>query len=169
MSITPDLFRRVGAQFATGVTVVTTALDGQTHGMTANAFTTVSLEPPLVLVCVDWRARTHRFIEQSGAFAVNILAADQQDLSVFFAGPHNQLADELAEVPHRAGATGSPLIDGAVGYLDCRLVAAYPAGDHTIFVGEVVDADYVPGRPPLIFHEGRYTRLERACVASGSK
>jgi flavin reductase (DIM6/NTAB) family NADH-FMN oxidoreductase RutF len=159
LSIEPEQFRRAAGQFATGIAVVTTTVDGCAHGMTANSFTSVSLNPTLILVCVDNRARTRDYVEAASAFAVNILAEEQEALSVYFAGPRNEFPDELAEVPYHPGATGSPIIEGAAAHLDCRLVASYPGGDHTIYVGEVVDANSVQGRPPLVYHAGRYTRL----------
>lgn len=166
MSIDPRLFRQVMGQFATGVTIVTTSVDGLYHGMTANAVTSVSLSPTLILVCVDNRARTRRYVEEAGAFAVSILSEDQQNLSVYFAGPRDEGPNELEGIPYRLGETGSPIIEGALGYLDCRLVAAYPGGDHTIFVGEVVDADFTTGRLPLIYHRSRYARLQPAALTA---
>lgn len=167
MSIDQALFRKVAGRFATGVTVVTTVVDGHPHGMTANAFTSVSLDPSLVLICVERLARTSDYVLAAGAFAVNILAVDQVALSVYFAGPRDD-NDELAAFAHHPGATGSPILGGTVGYLDCRLTASVPAGDHLIFVGEVVDAAFVAEREPLVFEGGRYRRLTAADLAGAA-
>jgi flavin reductase (DIM6/NTAB) family NADH-FMN oxidoreductase RutF len=146
-------------RFATGVTIITTHLDGEVHGMTANAVTSVSLEPPLVLVCLDKAADSHDIIDRSGVYAVNILSGDQDELGWRFAVKDSPQAHHMADVPHRVGATGSPIIDGCLAYLDCRVVERLPGGDHTVFMAEVVDAGLLDGSGPLIFYEGRFTGL----------
>ena len=151
-----DEFRAVMGRFATGVTIVTTRLGGELHGMTANAVTAVSLEPPLVLVCIDRSADSHDIIDASGLFALNILGRGQYGLSQHFAVKEGLAAHRLDGVPHHARATGAPIIDGSLAYVDCRIVGRYPGGDHTIFVGEVVDAGRLDGGDPLVFYEGRY-------------
>ncbi len=158
MAPTQDEFRRVMGQFVTGVTVVTTRLRDELHGMTANAVTSLSLEPPLVLVCVDRAADTHDILAQSGVFALNILSRGQEELSIHLAWKETEGAHRLDAVPHRFGVTGSPILDGCLAYLDCRVVAQYPGGDHTIFVGEVEDARSLSEEGPLIFFRGRYGR-----------
>ena len=155
--LTKDHFRRVMGQFATGVTVVTTRLGDQVHGLTANAVCSVSLEPLLVLVCVDHSADTHPLLEKSGVFAVNILSEKQEDLSRLFAGPTEEKAGHLEAMGYRTAVTGAPIIEGCLAYLDCRVVAAYPGGDHTIFVGQVEEAEITDDGPPLLFFRGRYT------------
>lgn len=160
MALTSDEFRRVMARFATGVTIITSRLDDELHGMTANAVTSVSLEPPLVLVCVDRAADSHAIIEKSGVFAVNILGADKEQLANEFAHKDRDGAHRLDRLPHRAGATGAAIIEGSLAYLDCRVVGRYPGGDHTIFVGEVVDAGQLSEQGPLIFYRGRFLRLD---------
>lgn len=145
--------------FATGVTVVTTQLDGELHGMTANAVTSVSLEPLLVLVCVDKTADTHDILAQAGVFALSILSREQEELSNHFAKKETEGAHRLDEVPHHFAVTGSPILDGCLAYLDCRVVAQYPGGDHTIFVGEVVDAHEIGDEGPLLFCRGLYRQL----------
>ena len=151
-----DLFRRVMGRFATGVSIVTSALDGEMHGMTANAVCSVSLDPLLVLVCIDKSSHTHPVVEKSGIFALNFLAQDQEDLARLFADPSSPESHRLQDVPHRRAVTGAPIIEGCLAYLDCRVVAAYPGGDHTIFVGEVGDAAIERRAPPLLFFKGRY-------------
>ncbi len=154
-----DEFRRVMGRFATGVTIVTSRLGQELHGMTANALTSVSLEPPLVLVCVDKSADSHDIIERSGIFAVNILSREQEQLSVAFAIKEGEAAHRLGDVPHHTRATGAPVIDGSLAYLDCRVVERYSGGDHTIFLGEVVDAGSLDDERPLIVYQGRYLGL----------
>lgn len=145
--------------FATGVTVVTSQLDGELHGMTANAVTSVSLQPLLVLVCVDKTADTHDILAQAGVFALSILSYEQEELSNHFAKKETEGAHRLDDVPHHFATTGSPIIDGCLAYLDCRLVGQHPGGDHTIFVGEVVEAAVNSAQAPLIFFRGRYLPL----------
>jgi len=151
--------RRIMGLFATGVTVVSTQHEQQTWGMTANAVTSLSLDPPLVLVCVDKTTQTHQYLKQAGAFAMNILAEDQQELSNRFATPGPK---EFSDLDFVDGETGSPVLGGTLGYVDCRLREVLAGGDHDIFVGEIVDGeDRVGedgvGRPLLYF--GGYQKL----------
>jgi flavin reductase (DIM6/NTAB) family NADH-FMN oxidoreductase RutF len=150
-------FRRVMGHFVTGVTVVATWRgDGTPCGLTANAVASVSLEPPLVLVCVEQAADSHDCIREAGVFSVNILAAEQERISRRFASW--DLEDKFGGVAFRTGATGAPILEGALGWLDCRLWASYPGGDHTIFVGEVVEGDARQGTP-LLYYRGGYGRF----------
>ena len=148
-----DTFRRVMGHFVTGVTVVTTILDGRLKGFTANAFSSVSADPPKVLVCVNRQGRTHPLISQAGKFCVNLLTVDQEDLARAFASRAE--GDPFAVVPYRPAGTGAPIIVGALAYLDCLLAEEYTAGTHTIFVGEVVDCDATEGSP-LGYFDGAY-------------
>jgi len=157
--LTKDHFRRVMGQFATGVTVVTTRLGDEMHGLTANAICSVSLEPLLVLVCVDHAADTHPLLEKSGVFAVNILSEKQEHVSRLFAGPTEEKTGRLEGMGYRTAVTGAPIIEGCLAYLDCRIVAAYPGGDHTIFIGQVEEAEISGDGPPLIFFRGRYATV----------
>ena len=129
--------------FATGVTVVTTRGEEHAYGMTANAFSSVSLDPPLILVCVISRSEGADHITSNGVFAVNILSAEQEPLSRYFSSRDRPKGrDAFAEVPHRIGASGSPILDGGRrGFLDCRLHATHEAGDHLIFIGEVLELE----------------------------
>ena len=150
-------FRNALGAFATGVTVITTQGEQHPYGMTANAFSSVSLDPPLVLMCVIKGTRGSDEIQQNGVFAVNILAEDQEPISRFFASrerPSGQ--DAFAEIAHRAVATGSPILDATAGFLDCRLHASHEAGDHLIIIGEVLALGADPNARPLVFHGGRY-------------
>lgn len=160
--LTKEHFRRVMGQFATGVTVVTTRLGDEVHGLTANAVCSVSLEPLLVLVCVDQSADSRPLLEKSGVFAVNILGHNQESLSRLFAGPTEEKVGCLEAMGYRTAVTGAPIIERCLAYLDCRVVAAYPGGDHTIFIGQVQEAEISEHGLPLIFFRGRYTTVREA-------
>ena len=132
-------------RFATGVTIVTTRNGEVIHGFTVNAFASVTAEPPTVLVCVNRTARAHPIIAESGGFCVNILALEQRGLAETFQGgePH----ERFNGVAHRAGPSGSPIIDGVLAYVDCRVEEEISAGTHTIFIGRVLEAGERPGAP----------------------
>ncbi len=154
-----DEFRRGMARFATGVTVVTTLdQDGAMHGMTANSFTSVCLEPPLALVCVDLRSNTHRFIEARGAFGVNVLSQKQQDIGSYFA---KSPKDRLGQVSysHRPSESGLPVIEGSLAFFGCRVVDSHVHGDHTIYIGRVMEAALGGPEKPLLFYESRFSAL----------
>ncbi|HUI26075.1 MAG TPA: flavin reductase family protein [Candidatus Kryptonia bacterium] len=155
MPIDKNEFRKVCGQFAAGVTVVTTVgADGAPYGLTATAFSSVSLDPPLVLVCVDKKSETYPHFG-SGVFAVNFLALDQQHLSKRFA---TSGGDKFDGVEFRRGELGAPLLAGAIGHLECRIVHVYAGGDHTIYVGEVDNASVRDGEPLLHFR-GAYGKI----------
>ena len=155
------LFRQVMGRFATGVAVVTTREPDDTlHGLTINSFTSVSLEPPLVLVCIDRRARSHDFIAQSGIFAVNILSEQQELLSERFSARAPLVSRHFEGVPYRLAATGSPILEGSLAWLDCRVWATYDGGDHTIFVGQVEALGLGEDGPPLLYFQSAYRFVE---------
>lgn len=130
------------------------------HGMTATAFSSVSLDPPLVLVCVITANEGAEVIRKNGVFAVNILAAEQEPLSNYFASRSRPRGrDAFSEVPHREVVTGAPVLDGVAGFLDCRLVATHEAGDHLIFIGEVTALGCNEEVSPLLFHSSGYRRV----------
>lgn len=157
MGIGPDEFRHVLGHFASGVTVVTTwDADGRPTGLTASAFTSVSLEPPLILVCVDHKAQSYPALRASGRFAVNVLAVEHETLSRRFATTD---ADKFNGVGYHPGPLGLPLLPEALAHLECRTVHAYSGGDHTIFVGEV-EAAHAHDGEPLLYFRGDYTRLD---------
>src|SRR6266516_841988 len=132
-------FRDALGAFATGVTVITTRGEEHAYGMTANAFSSLSLDPPMVLVCARSGAEGSEHIDRNGVFAVNVLAAEQEPLSRYFSSKDRPRGrDAFREVAHTIGASGSPILDGAAGYLDCALHTSHTAGDHEIFVGEVL-------------------------------
>jgi flavin reductase (DIM6/NTAB) family NADH-FMN oxidoreductase RutF len=138
MTIEKDFFRQVAGQFATGITVVTTKSQGILAGLTVNAFCSVSLDPPLVLVCVDLTSNTLPAIRESGIFAINMLTSDQEYLSRCFATSTEDRYEHFCHASFHTAATSSPIIDGCLAFLDTRVVAEYPGGDHVIFVSEVV-------------------------------
>jgi len=158
MPVSGDEFRRALSQFASGVTIVTTRdAAGQPLGLTVSAFCSVSLEPPLVLVCVDKKASSYSGFLESRAFVVNILAEDQQELSRRFA---TKDLKKFEGVLYRAGIEGIPVLEGAVANLECRLVHAYEGGDHTIFVGGVEKTSVREDVLPLLYFRGSYRRLQ---------
>ena len=147
-------FRRTLGMFATGVTVLTTRVGEQVHGMTANAFMSVSLQPPLVLISIDRRAKMGALLHEGTRFGVSVLEAKQTGLSDRFAG---RVADELPEATFEV-IHETPLVEGALAHLVARVVRSYWGGDHSLFLGQVEFARYGDGRP-LLFHGGRYERL----------
>jgi flavin reductase (DIM6/NTAB) family NADH-FMN oxidoreductase RutF len=154
------LFRQTVGAFATGVTVITTHGEADMYGMTANAFTSVSLDPPLVLVCVISGTTGAETIEQNGVFAVNVLGAHQEPISRYFSSRDRPSGSQaFRDVAHRSAETGSPILDSAVAYLDCRVHAAHEAGDHVVFIGEVVALGVESEVRPLLFHGGGYAEL----------
>ena len=156
MPVDPADFRRALGQFASGVTVVTTRdAKGRSLGLTVTAFSSVSLDPPLVLVCVDHRSEAHVGFRDAGHFGVSVLAEGQEEVSRRFAagGAAKFTGLELAR-----GKTGVPLIPGALAHLECRVQASHDAGDHRIYVGEVLAAEVRPGRP-LLYHDRDYHKL----------
>ena len=152
-------YRRIIGQFATGVTVLTTANNGLLHGMTANAITSVSLDPPLLLVCIDKAAHSHEQFTQSGRFTVNILAEDQQEISKIFAATNEPERGTLQGVAFHLGANGAPVIESCLAYLECTVADRCEGGDHTIFIAGVENAIAVREATPLLFYQGNYSKL----------
>lgn len=156
-----DLRRVLGA-FATGVTVITSRAGEHAYGMTANAFSSLSLDPPLVLVCVIRGTAGAETIERNGAFAVNILAANQEPVSRYFSWKDRPRgAEAFEEILHGTAVTDCPVLEGVAGFLDCRLADSHEAGDHVIFIGEVVAIGVDVEVEPLLFHHGSYARVLR--------
>ena len=160
MSVTQAEFRKAMGCFATGVTVITVDYEGQVHGMTANAFTSVSLDPLLVLVCVDHKARTHAHLHARKRFGVNVLSEQQKVISDYYARPERTHEHAEAEVGARFDRTahGTPVLRGALAYLECRLHTVQDAGDHTIFIAEVEDVVMRQGEP-LLYFRGAYRQI----------
>lgn len=163
MGVTQTEFRKAMGSFATGVTVVTVDYEGEVHGMTANAFTSVSLDPLLVLVCVDHRARTHAHLHARKRFGVNVLAAHQRAVSEYYAGPNpdHRYAEREAKARFDRTQHGTPVLHGALAYLECRLRTAQDAGDHTIFIAEVEDIVLRDG-DPLLYFRSEYRKIGAA-------
>ena len=156
-----DVFRRAMGRFATGVSVLTTLAGAHDHAMTANALTSVSLEPLLMLVCVEREARFHDAVTESGLWGVSVLDETARPASQWLATRGRPLHGQLDQVPHRRGAvTGVALLEQSLAALECRTTAVHPAGDHSIVVGEVL-AIGLPDSPegPLLYHRGAYTHL----------
>jgi flavin reductase (DIM6/NTAB) family NADH-FMN oxidoreductase RutF len=158
-AVTAAKFRHAMGQFATGVTVITSVgADGRPVGTTANAVSSLSLDPPLLLVCFDQSSRTLAAIRVHGAFAVNVLAAPQEELSANFA--RRGLMADWDDVPHQPGLTGSPRLHGVLATLECTVEHRLPGGDHEIVVGRVRDARTGDAEAaPLLFWRGRYASL----------
>jgi flavin reductase (DIM6/NTAB) family NADH-FMN oxidoreductase RutF len=160
----PASFRRAVGQFPGGIVVVTTSAG---HAMTVSAFTSVSLEPPLVLFCAEKIARFHDSVLAAGAWAVSILAEDAEKTATRLATRGRMLAGQLDDVAHHPGpVTGAPLLDGALAVLECRTAAVHDSGDHSIIVGQVIAVsggpDGPPSRGPLVHYAGAYRRLQLA-------
>ena len=183
--VDPERYRELIGRFATGVTVVTTLFrepydgaagpadagdrGGEFHpwGTTVNAFTGLSLDPPLVLVCIGQGRKIHPVIARAGRFAVNILGEDGQDLSDCFAGaPSSFPRSAFCNAPYRVGVTGVPVLEAAIAHLECMLERSIDAGDHTIYVGRVVDVGARDDDAlPLLYFRRHYLRIERAASA----
>jgi flavin reductase (DIM6/NTAB) family NADH-FMN oxidoreductase RutF len=160
LPIDAPTFRRIMGCFATGVGVVTTDNDGRLHGLTANSITSVSLDPMLLLVCVDKAAHGHAELRRCRSFGISILASDQRDISNLFAKTGEPELGSLRGVPYRRGESGCPLVDGAIAHFECLPHAELDAGDHTIFVGRVLHGE--AGRQdvgPLLYFRGGYREI----------
>lgn len=158
MAVTPEAFRRALGCWASGVTIVTSRLGERRHGMTVSAFSSVSLDPPLVLVCADKSSDTQALIHESGLFAVNVLARGQEALSDRFASEREEHR-RFEGLATGSALTGAPLIPGCLMALDCRLVSAHDAGDHVIYVGRVEALLGEGTSEPLLYWRGAYRRL----------
>ena len=161
MSLDPKLFRSTLGKFATGVTVVTAESPSMRRGMTANAFSSLSLEPPLVLVCVDNNATFLNVIQEAKRFAINFLAEDQKATSDWFAGKGRDAEDQFADISNENGENGAPVLTGSLATLECETHEELPGGDHTIVVGRVTnivtDEDV---RRPLLFYASAYRKMD---------
>ncbi len=155
LEIDPFTYRKALGHFSSGVTVITTAIHGIVHGMTANAFCSVSLNPPLVLISVDKKAAMHELLTQSGFYGVSVLAQNQEAYSRHFAGqPQENLP--ILFTWHK----DCPLLEGTLAQLVCRVTNTYPAGDHTLYIGQVEYLSYSDEHLPLLFYSGKYKSLE---------
>lgn len=159
MTIDSETLRTVLRQWASGVTVVTSTDGDELHGMTVSSFASVSLDPPLVLICLERSTRTYELVSRTGIFAVSILATDQQEISDLFAGRVPDEGDRLANVRYRLAPTGAPILEGCLGFLDCSLVARHEAGTHSVFIGQVQAAEVHQAGAPLIYFDRNYRKL----------
>lgn len=156
MPVNADQFRSALGHFASGVTVVTMANGDRLAGLTVSAFTSVSLNPPYVLVCIDKQSSTLDLLRAAKAFAVNLLSDNQVDLSNRFA---SKSEDKFSGVPYRLGQLAVPILDNTLGFVECRLVQEIDAGDHIIFMGQVEQADVNIDKQPLLYYHGKYRTL----------
>jgi flavin reductase (DIM6/NTAB) family NADH-FMN oxidoreductase RutF len=156
VAVESQKFRDALRKFASGTTIVTVVQNGKPHGMTASSFASASLEPPLVVVLLDVASQTRKILAATGQFAVNILGHDQEWMARAFAEPGEKPFDKLS---HRPGLDGIPLIDGAIAWLECNVKEMTNAGDHDIFVGEVLTAESTE-LPPLIHYDRAYWPFE---------
>lgn len=151
MTVDPIEFRQALSRFASGVTVVTVAAEGELHGMTASSFASVSLDPPRILVCLDKSSRTRSLLNESSSFAVNVLSAEQEPISRAFAsaGPK-----PFGSLPHKQGDNGAPLLDGALSWIECTCIEIVDGGDHDIVIGDVTACSSADGDPLIYFARG---------------
>jgi flavin reductase (DIM6/NTAB) family NADH-FMN oxidoreductase RutF len=152
-------FRATLGHFPSGVTIMTTAHQDRLHGMTVSAFCSVSLEPLLVLCCVEKVTHMHRLVSNSGFYAINFLSEKEEETARFFADDNRLKAPEFRAGDFFVGVTGAPLLPAAIAYVEARVEAAYDGGDHTIFLGRAVALKVQDDRPPLVFYRGGYARL----------
>jgi flavin reductase (DIM6/NTAB) family NADH-FMN oxidoreductase RutF len=154
--VTADDFKQIMRRWASTVTVITTRANNKIYGLTATAFSSLSVLPPMVFVSIYRKTHTHPLIEQSGIFCVNFLAPDMSHISDRFAGRYPN-EDRFAGLNHRIEATGAPVLTDAIAYLDCRVVEPLITGDHTIFIGQVEAAGLQqPEQAPLLYYMGAY-------------
>lgn len=161
MPVDSQTFKQVMSQWPSGVTVITSIHEGQRVGITASSFSSVSMEPPLISVCISKRLYTHELIAKSGIFAVNILTAQQVELGKLFAGYYKDIEDRFAGIGCRTEITGAPILPDTLAWLDCKVHHAYEGGDHTIYVGEVLSGGTLNTITPLLYHNrawGQFTR-----------
>ncbi len=158
-AISDVTMRKMRSLFASGVTVVTTALENRLHGVTVSAFTSVSLDPPLVLIVLANETATRDMIVESSIFAVNVLSDEQEFLSERFAARAPIVNETFDGVSFHVGVTGAPILEKSLAWYDCRVEATHAGGDHTIFIGRAKAAGIEQGRQPLIYFANRYRRL----------
>jgi flavin reductase (DIM6/NTAB) family NADH-FMN oxidoreductase RutF len=159
-TLDPAQLRQSMRAWASGVTVVTASYSGEQHGMTVSSFTSIALEPPLIIVSLQMDSRTHKLVSQSNAFAVTILAVDQQEISDIFAGRVPDTEDRLASVETETLHSDIPLIKGGLAYLDCRVKQAIPVGTNTLFLAEVLATRGNGEGSPLVYHDRQYHKLD---------
>lgn len=160
MIVDPLALRRTMRRWASGVTIVSSSADGHLHGMTVSSFTSVSLDPALILVSLENKARTHEIVSHSNVFAVSILAEDQREISDIFAGRVEDDDDRFRDVAYTLSANGCPIPNGTLAYLDCRVQSAIRGGTHTVFLGEVIETVVMREAKPLVYFDQDYRLLD---------
>ena len=159
-TVDTEILRQTMRAWSSGVTVVTAVHEGARHGMTVSSFTSVALDPPLIIISLQSDSRTQKLIAGSGHFAVTILSADQRELSERFSGRLPDTEDRLAGLATETLVTGVPFLKGGLAYLDCRVAQTISAGSNTLFLAEVVAARSGDGADdPLVYHDRHYHRL----------
>lgn len=159
MTLDSETLRRAMRAWTTGVAVITATHNGQRYGMTVNSFTSISLEPPLVSVTLKRLTHTHELVERSGEFAITILSEEQKHLSDRFAGKIPHVADRFEGVETETLLINAPLIKGGMAYFNCRVANAFPAGENTLFIAEVVAARGEGEGDPLVYHNRVFWKL----------
>jgi flavin reductase (DIM6/NTAB) family NADH-FMN oxidoreductase RutF len=159
MGIDAQAFKEVMAHWATGVTVVTTLSAGLPVGITVSSFSSVSLQPPQILICVNKRLQSNEAIQNYGFFAINILGSEQQEWGAIFAGMRPELTDRFAGIAWERAESGAPILPGVLGWFDCRVQHTYDGGDHTIFVGEVLASGARSEGSPLLYYNRNWRQL----------
>jgi flavin reductase (DIM6/NTAB) family NADH-FMN oxidoreductase RutF len=163
MSVDANLFKQVMRRFVTGVMVLTVRGDGEMHAVTVNAVSSVSLNPLLMLVCIEKNARSHELLHASRAFALNILSDAQHDLGERFAYDYEARRHPEQSVQGYIAQTGALIFNDTLGFLECRVTAEYDGGDHTIFIGQVVNAELTEtAKGPLLYYGGKFMDLRGA-------
>ena len=162
MAVDSEQFKQALAQWSSGVTVVTTLNQDLWKGTTASSFSSVSLEPPLVMICLSKKLFTHQCVVDSGVFAVNILSREQVDIGKRFAGMFPEIEDRFADLNCITAETGSPILSDVMSWVDCSTEKTVDAGDHTIFIGKVLACGTTTAQKPLLYHHrhwGQFTEL----------
>ncbi|MBX3011971.1 MAG: flavin reductase [Caldilineaceae bacterium] len=162
-----QIFKNTLSHWASGVTVVTTKTGDELVGMTASSFSSVSVSPPQILVCIAQKLHTYQAISASGFFAVNILAVTQVEWGMRFAGMIPGVTDRFQGIPLQTAVTGAPILPDVQGWLDCRVAHAYAGGDHTIFVGEVVAGAVNEAAMPLLYYHRNWRQLAEQIPTQG--
>ena len=155
-----DILRQVMRRWSTGVTIVTAQHQGIRHGMTVSSFTSVSLQPPIVLVALEQSTRTHALVSTTGFFGISILSTEQKAISECFAGQECDDEDRFAGLETHSLVSGAPLIAGGLAYLDCHVVARFVSGNNTLFIAEVLAAQAGENKSPLIYFDRKYRQLQ---------
>lgn len=156
MSIDEDQFKHCVSNFATGVTVVTLEWEGSYLGLTVSSFCSVSLDPPLVSICVETDARTHPPLANGAGFTVNFLTEDQEDVSQRFAKPGLSMEKRFEDTNYTPHEIGGPVLDGGLGWIACESHDQFPGGDHSVFLGRVMEGENYSDEPPLLYFKGEY-------------